>query len=30
MDIGVLKKTEGYLKHYGKKRNRSDLFNELL
>jgi len=30
MDIGVLKKTEGYLKHYGKKRNRSDLFNDLL
>ena len=24
------KKKEGYLKHYGKKRSRSDLFNELL
>ena len=30
MDIGVLKKTEGYLKHYGKKTNRIDLFNDLL
>ena len=30
MVIGVQQKREGYLKHYGKKRNRSYLLNELL